>query len=183
MPFLIYKQSTAGNGIRYERWKPLKLSGKDGIIARHVKTLRGDEPQSWKLGVPEVLALAGAGADAGGFTVLFEVSGEDATSVCLYELIRIHGSCRDSSTQLALDFQVVVDQEIDGDAADYAKAFEVSPPSRPKKLGETLALTGGPGGGDWKWGKPAMNLGATVVQGHGHHNGPPCASCTCGRKP
>jgi hypothetical protein len=36
----------------------------------------------------------------------------------------------------------------------------------PKKLGEMLSLTGGPGGGDWKWGEAALQIGATVVQPH-----------------
>jgi hypothetical protein len=31
-------------------------------------------------------------------------------------------------------------------------------------LGEMLALTGGPGGGDWKWDATSLQLGATVVQ-------------------
>jgi len=115
--------------------------------------------------------------------VLFDVAGPDATNVCLYELTRIHGSCADTSTQLALDFAVVVDQEIGDGAAAYAKKFEVTPSAQPRLLGETLALTGGPGGGEWKWAGTSLQLGATVVQaqhGHGHGTGEPCPSCTCG---
>jgi molybdate transport system substrate-binding protein len=39
-------------------------------------------------------------------------------------------------------------------------------PDKPRLLGETLALTGGPGGGDWKWAATSLQLGATV----GKHN-------------
>ena len=49
---------------------------------------------------------------------------------------------------------------------DFAAAFETPLVATPKKLSEMLALTGGPGGGDWKWGSSALQIGATVVQPH-----------------
>lgn len=181
MAFLTYKKSVAGGKAGYEQLKPLKLGGRDGLIAKHVKSLKDAETRSWRLGAAELLRLAGL--DAKGVTVLFDVAGKDATSVCLYELVKIHGSCRDTSTQLALDMAVVVDQEIGDDAPAYAKKFEVEIPAKPRQLGETLSLSGGPGGGDWKWGTPPMQLGATIVQAHhGHGGGEPCANCTCGRR-
>ena len=184
MAFLIYKKYPNAETVRYEKFQPLKLSGPDGLIARHVKTLTRAEAESWKLGAGGVLKLAGFPAAVDEFAVLFEVTGQES-NVCLYELTRIHGSCLDTSTQLALDFTVVVDQTLDGDPAAYAKNFEIVPPAKPRQLGETLALGGGPGGGDWKWAGTSMQLGATVVQaqhGHGHGSGEPCPSCTCGRR-
>jgi hypothetical protein len=184
MAFLIYKKNTIGDLLRFERIKPLKLSGADGLIARHVKGLQGETAASWKLSAAELLQLAGqpGGAD---HTVLFDLGG-DIASVCLYELTCIHGSSRDTATQLALDFAVVIDEEVDGDAAEFARKFSTTIPPKPKLLGETLALTGGPCGGDWKWGETAMNLGVTVVQAQTapHHNGggEPCPNCTCGRR-
>jgi hypothetical protein len=185
MAFLIYERTPAGSEVRYRKLAPLKMGGRDGLIARHVKALPDRDARGWKLEVTELLRLAGhAGTDAGGrLTVLFDVTGRDATSVCLYELLRIHGSCRDTSTQLALDFSVVLDEEVGDDAASRATAFGVIPPERPKLLGETLSLSGGPGGGDWKWGTPPMQLGATIVHGQpGHGSGEPCANCSCGKR-
>jgi hypothetical protein len=184
MAFLIYKKTDAGETVRYEKIKALKLGGRDGLVAQHVKTLTEDETRSWKLDAASLLKLAGFAPAGDGLAVLFDINGRDSTAVCLYELSRIHGSSRDTSTQLALDFAVVIDQEIGEGAADYARQFEVAPPAKPKLLGETLALTGGPGGGDWKWAGTSLQLGATVVQAqHGHgHTGEPCPSCTCGRR-
>ena len=185
MAFLIYKKYGNAETIRYEKLQPLKLGGRDGLVAKHVKTLTGDQTRSWKLGASTLLKLAGFAGAVDELAVLFEVTGQDATNVCLYELSRIHGSCADSSTQLALDFAVVVDQEIGDDAATYAKSFEISVPEKPRLLGETLALSGGPGGGDWKWIGTSLQLGATVVQAkhvHGHGTGEPCPSCSCGRR-
>jgi len=186
MAFLIYKKTTIGDLLRFERVQPLKLSGADGLIARHVKSLPGEAAASWKLTAPGLLKLAGVPADAADHTVLFDLGG-DVSSVCLYELTCIHGSSRDTATQLALDFTVVIDQEVDGEPAEFAKRFGTTIPAKPKLLGETLALNGGPCGGDWKWGETAMNLGVTVVQAqaapHHHGGGEPCPNCSCGRRP
>jgi hypothetical protein len=183
MAFLIYKKTAGAETVRYEKIKPLKLGGAGGFIAQYVKTLPGEKTRSWKLDAPLLLKLAGVGRPDGEFVVLFDVTGRDSTSVCLYELLRIHGSCLDTSTQLALDFSVVIDQEIDSDPVEFAGQFEVKPAGESKLLGETLALTGGPGGGDWKWAGTSLQLGATVVQArHSHGSGEPCANCSCGRR-
>ncbi|MDD5140122.1 MAG: hypothetical protein PHY43_07700 [Verrucomicrobiales bacterium] len=183
MAFLIYKKYGNAETIRYEKLQPLKLGGCDGLIARHVKTLAAAQTPSWKLSATGLLKLAGFAGAFDELAVLFDVAGHDGTSVCLYELSRIHGSCADTSTQLALDFAVVVDREIGDDAATYVNSFEIPVPERPRLMGETLALTGGPGGGDWKWAATSLQLGATVVQPqHGHGPGEPCPNCSCGRR-
>jgi len=183
MGFLIYKKYANAESVSYELLKPLRLAGSDGLIAQHVKTLKPEQTPSWKLGATGLLKLAGFAAAFDEYAVLFDVAGRDATNVCLYELTRIHGSSRDMSTQLALDFTVVLDKEFGEGAADYVKKFEIPLPERPRQLGETLALTGGPGGGDWKWAGTSLQLGATVVQAqHGHSTGEPCPNCSCGRR-
>ena len=180
MAFLTYKKTVTGDTAAYEQLKPLKLGGRDGLIAKHVQTLSDDASRSWKLHAAELLKLAGL--DAAKTAVLFDVAGKDATSVCLYELVKIHGSCRDTSTQIALDMTVVVDDEIGDDSPAFAKKFEIIMAAKPRQLGETLSLSGGPGGGDWKWGTPPMQLGATVVHAQHHGGGEPCPNCTCGRR-
>jgi len=184
MAFLIYKKTAADGNASYEQLKPLKLGGRDGLLARHIQALPAADLRSWKLDTSALLRVAGEDPAVGNITVLFDVTGRNSTSVCLYELVKVHGSCRDTSTQLALDFVVVLDQEIGDGAPAYARKFKVEIPARPRLLGETLSLSGGPGGGDWKWGTPPMQLGATVVRGQfpGHGSGEPCAHCTCGRR-
>lgn len=184
MAFLTYKKTVVGDQADYEQLGALKLGGRDGLIARHVRTLTDEESRSWKLNSAALLALTGT-PPTGDTAVLFDVAGRDATTLCLYELIRVHGSCRDSSTQLALDFALVLDQELPDHQPDYAKKFTVTVTEKPRLLGETLALSGGPGGGDWKWGVPPMQLGAAIVQpppAHGHGSGEPCPNCSCGRR-
>ena len=93
MAFLIYKKYGNAETIRYEKLQPLKLGGRDGLIAKHVKTLTDDQTRSWKLGAGALLKLAGFAGAVDELAVLFDVTGKDATNVCLYELARIHGSC------------------------------------------------------------------------------------------
>ena len=162
MSFLIYRKTNAGKNIRYERMKPLKLGGRDGLIARHVIAMPPGQTESWKLDAAGLLKLAGgAGENLG---ILFDAAGHDATAVCFYELTRLHGSCRDTRTNLAMDFNVVLDRKLENSEPAAAAAFEAPVAEMPKKLGEMLSLTGGPGGGDWKWGESALQIGATVVQ-------------------
>jgi hypothetical protein len=65
-----------------------------------------------------------------------------------------------------MDFNVVLDRKLENSEPAAAAAFEAPVDVMPKKLGEMLSLTGGPGGGDWKWGEAALQIGATVVQPH-----------------
>jgi hypothetical protein len=162
MSFLIYRKTNAGKNIRYERMKPLKLGGRDGLIARHVTAMPPGQTESWKLDAAGLLKLAGAAGENLG--VLFDAAGHDATAVCFYELTRLHGSCSDTRTNLALNFNVVLDRKLEKSEPAVAPAFEAPVAVMPKKLGEMLSLTGGPGGGDWKWGEAALQIGATVVQ-------------------
>ena len=84
MAFLIYKKYGNAETIRYEKLQPLKLGGRDGLIAKHVKTLTGDQTRSWKLGASTLLKLAGFAGAVDELAVLFDVTGKDATNVCLY---------------------------------------------------------------------------------------------------
>lgn len=173
MSFLIYKKTPAGANVRYERIRPLKLSGPDGLIARHVKSLADNQIPNWQLDAAALLKMTESGGEP--FTVLFNVAGDDATAVCFYELARIHGSCRETSTELALDFNVVLDGKLETPQPELSAVFEAPCTTMPKKIAELLALTGGPGGGDWKWGHSAMQLGATVVRPS--CDGPSCGCC------
>ena len=71
MAFLIYKKTANGKNVRYEKIKPLKLSGRDGLIARHVQTLSDVETQSWKLDAAALLKLAGLALASDAFAYLF----------------------------------------------------------------------------------------------------------------
>jgi len=164
MAFLIYSKTVTGDKIRYERIKSIRLAGPEGLIARHVRSLPTEQCVAWKLDADALHRLAGAAGE--NIALLFDATTTDANTVCLYELTCLHGSCEDTSTNLALDFNIVVDRDLAGFLPGSTALFEAPPTETPKLLREILALTGGPRGGDWRWGASSMQLGATVVAAH-----------------
>jgi len=165
MAFLIYKRLSAGDFIRYERLRPLKLAGPTGPVAQFVKTLQtATVAQGWSLSVEAVLCLAGFTEDANELVVVFDLLPNEADAVCLYHLREIHGVANERTTHLSLDFELLVDGAVKVPALLFKSAFRIPAGQPAKRLREILMLSGGPGGGDWKWETPAMNLGATVVR-------------------
>ena len=79
-----------------------------------------------------LLNLAGLGATNA--TALFDVRGHDSVGVCLYELVKVCGSCRDPSTQFALVMKIGVDQEIGKDASAGGKVFEIPVSGKTRQL-------------------------------------------------
>ncbi len=165
MAFLVYKRLTAGDSIRYERLRPLKLAGAAGAVAQFVKTLPpATAAQGWSLPVETLIQLAGITEDSTQLAVLFDLSPAEVDAVCLYRLLEIHGVAKEQTTHLSLDFELLTDAAIKVPALLFKAAFQI-PAAQPRKmLREILMLSGGPGGGTWKWETPAMNLGATVVR-------------------
>jgi hypothetical protein len=130
-----------------------------------VKALQGTATeQGWELDSPTLVQLAGVSVNGDPFAVLFEVTGGETGAVSLYRLHRLCGVARDRMTHLSLDFEVLVDEMINAPPDDFKRAFTLPSNFRGKCLREILQLSGGPGGGDWKWEAPAMKLGATLVR-------------------
>jgi len=164
MPFLIYKRLPSGDSIRYERQQTFKVGGATGPIARFLKTLKGDAAEkSWELEPLTLVQFAGITANGDELAVLFEVKAGTPDAVCLYQLHRLCGVARDRKTNLSLDFEVLVDEVVSTPPEEFKRAFTIPAAKSGKCLREVLQLSGGPGGGDWKWENPAMNLGATLV--------------------
>ena len=169
MPFLIYKRLPSGDSIRYERLQSSKVGGAPGPIACFLKTLKGDAAEEgWELEPLTLAQFAGVTANGDGLAVLFEVPAGAPGAVCLYQLHRLCGVAHDRKTNLSLDFEVLVDEVVSTPLEDFKRAFTIPATKSGKRLREILQLSGGPGGGDWKWETPAMNLGATVVSPASH---------------
>lgn len=164
MSFHIYSRAAEGNCVRYVHQQPLRLGGPAGPIARHVRTFPDENSAlGWELDVPALIKLAGVVTNGTDLTVLFDVSSSENNTVCLYRLQRIGGSARNRNTHLSLAFEVLIDERVPVSATQFKASFTMHASKTPRLLREILQLSGGPGGGDWKWEAPAMNLGATLV--------------------
>lgn len=164
MAFLIYNRTPVLGGYRYQRQAPIKLAGSNGVIARYVGGLTSKQQEGgWKIPGPDLARLAGVPTGTANPVVLMDLGSSEPQAVCLYELLNICGSSRDTTTHLVLEFLVLIDEAVGGAPEQYRLDFTV-PLSRPRRvLNETLLLSGGTGGGTWRWGAPMMNIGATLV--------------------
>lgn len=157
MAFLFYRKRSTGDVFRYEMLQRLKLNGKDGPVARFVAMLVGEQiEEGWELKVATLAQLAGMSATEE-VAVLFDIGGNGV--ICLYELRKITGLLRSGKINLALDFEVLVDEPMGNAPAEFKQAFDMPKTKPRKRLREILVLNPD----DWKWEKPALNLGATLV--------------------
>jgi hypothetical protein len=161
MSFHIYIKQAGEVTVRYEQLRSIKLSGPDGPVARCLKSLSGESVgAAWTLSIPTLLREAGFGANTNEFSILFDVSTRERASVCLYELRRINGLSAAMTTQLALEFLVLVDEPVDTDTRQFKSVLKLPAVGNYRVLTEVLELSGGFGGGDWRWVKTKMQLGA-----------------------
>jgi hypothetical protein len=161
MSFYVYLKQVGDVTVRYERLRPIKLSGPDNPIATCVKSLSAEESgAAWTLSIPTLLRYAGFGADTNDFTILFDVSPRERSSVCLYELRRINGLSADKNTQLALEFLVLMDELVETDTHASKSVLKLPAVGSYRVLTELLELSGGFSGGSWRWMSPKMQLGA-----------------------
>ncbi len=164
MPFLLYRLQPSPGAVRFDRLHPLKLGGPSGPIARFVGSLQAEAAErGWDLPLQTLTLEGQCLPDSDNVAVLFELSGGQPGAVCLYRLHRVNGVSRDRTTHLSLDFEVLVDEVVGTSMDGFKRSFALPAEPAGKRLREILQLSGGPGGGDWRWEPPAMNLGATLV--------------------
>ena len=164
MGFMIYTCRHAGDALRYEQVQSLNLGGTNGAIAQFVKTLPPERRyENWKLTPEEVVEFSGFPGAGYDLAVLLDMVPRDPSAVCLYQLEEIRGGFQGRSTQIALDLTVLLDTVVSKGASEFKSAFTAPPASSRKRLLELLVLSGGPEGGDWRWGSAPMNLGAAVL--------------------
>lgn len=164
MGFMIYRCRPAEDLLRYEQIKTLSLGGANGAIARFIRNSPRERlAGNWKMTPEELVEFSGSPGIGCELAVLLDMAPRDPSAVCLYQLQEIRGVCQPQSTQLALDFTVLLDHPVAARAGEYKISFTIPAVWPQKRLLEILVLNGGLEGGDWTWGTPAMNLGATFL--------------------
>jgi hypothetical protein len=169
MPFKIYQATpdTAAGGWRLRAPLPLRFSGPQGIIARHVRTLAPDaEGQAWALCENDIVGLAlpvPSVSDAPAVCWLVFEQTEGGGALRLSRLCRVRGISA-TTTELLFTFSPLAVLPPDGTDAE----IRVSAPSNAREWSEELSLNGGLAAlnGPWTWGDRALNIGAAVIGAH-----------------
>lgn len=149
---------------RATNFRPLRLGGPSGLIARYVSESGSSAESHWNIPEEQLLELAGgrSGYDLVFFRPTKEVSPDGSMEI--YRLESLHGVAASDRTDVVCFFAPLRMRE----AASGVWDIEAS---RGQALCESLSLSGGTSGGRWLWTESPMTLGATVVGGAGCSGG------------
>lgn len=169
MPFLSYQATPADNGgWLLEEPLPLIFSGRNGIIARYVKTSLGPDSDNlcWTLLPDDIQALMEPPspplqppADNVRWMVFVQKEGDHLR---LSRILRIRGTSN-RQTELLFTFSPLHPAPSSDDVE--SDQHLVQEPSHARQWSEELALNGGIASLDdtWTWHVRELNLGAAVI--------------------
>jgi hypothetical protein len=155
-------------------FRPLRLGGAEGIIARYVASLGAAAEAPWQISESAAVEMAGG---KGGSDLMFFLPIQTPRSdghMEIHRLQSLHGVCTSDRTDLVCHLMPLVMR----DAGGGAKEIEAS---GQRVICESLSLAAGTTRGRWVWTDSPMTLGAMVVGGKcsGGCSSPPAAGC-CG---
>ena len=157
---------------RAKNFRPLRLGGPSGLIARYVSKFGSAAENHWSIPEENLLELAGGlqGTDLVCFRPGKELLPDGAMEI--YRLESLHGVASRDRTDVVCLFAPLRMREAEAGAWDIE-------PSRGQALCESLSLSGGTSGGQWLWTESPMTLGATVVGGKCAGGCSPSPAATC----
>jgi len=175
MSFVLVKIDEQSNPTTATQFRPLRLGGPDGLVAKHVGKLGQAAESPWHLSEAEVVALAGA--DTSSDAVFFRSGGDsEGDSIGFCRLESLHGISTSDRTDLVCHFSQL-------SATPQEDATWTIEASKRGMLCESISLSGGISRGKWQWTDSPMSLGAAVVGGKcegGCSSAPAAHSGCCG---
>jgi len=157
MSFLVVSLDKKSNPSKASQFRPLRLGGPEGLIAKHVRKLGASAEETWHLSEAEVVALAGF--DSENDAVFFRSGGgTDGVSIDFCRLMSLHGVCTADRTDLVCHFSQITARPLEDSAWSVEELKRGT-------LCESISLNGGISRGKWQWTDSPMSLGAAVVGG------------------
>jgi len=135
--------------------EPIRLSGRQGLVARHLCALNPAETARWSLADTDWLRFVAA-EPADSRWIVFEQCEED--HLCLSRVLRINGLVSGGQTELLLTLSPL-------EVVTTVPGLIVSVPARGRAWSEELALDGAPDrpSAPWSWCERALHVGAAVL--------------------
>jgi hypothetical protein len=159
MSFYLYKIS----GDSFTRVAPLKMTGKQGLIAQFLQSHAGeDTPYAWQAGLKDFLAFFNSSLEADSHELVFDMLPEALTEVCLYRVVSFRGVSDFDETDMVMSCRILEQGPVQRSVCDYKEQFTLSHEPSPRQLVEAFHLTGGVATGTYYWGKPKMDIGAAI---------------------
>ena len=159
MGFLICRtRPVDGGSVSVEIIRPLALSGKSGLFARHLpQRALASEDGTWNLSAEVLLRMAEPNA-AESDAIVLDMTQRAGGRKTLFRLVDVSGRTVSLLTDALFRFKVLTALPA-GPSADAAFTGWLDGPER----FEQLRLDGGTVGGDWTWGESPAAVTATVL--------------------
>jgi len=149
MGFTLYKAGTSGNWVLSNT---LKLSGKDGVIAKYVKDQGSTLEQPWQMSTEELKALVGG-------SIFFEHKNGSGQLVAVSFLHSLIGRTGGDRTDLTLHLIKILEKpNISTEELTTQGVKVVEGKGNQQFL--SLTLNGGTSTGNWKWMETPIALNA-----------------------
>lgn len=152
MGFTLYKAGTSGNWLRADT---LKLSGKDGLIAKHVKEQGNAIEQTWQLSSRELKTMVGG-------SIFFEHKDGKGHLVAVSFLHSLIGRTGGDRTDLTLHMIKIL-EKLNISTEELALTGVKIEEGKGDQQFLSLTLNGGTSGGNWKWMETPIALNAAAA--------------------
>ncbi len=162
MAFWLY----ARNGSTYEQVRSIKLTGKDGALARFLQEHATEEtPFTWEFNPASLIELIDPSLDPATHDVVIDMLPEGLTEVSLYRITSLRGSSEYDESDLVMACKLLQQGATPTSANEFKQRFVRNTPSSSRQMVEAFHLTGGVAIGSYYWSKPKMNIGAAICPG------------------
>ncbi len=159
MAFWLYSK----NGSRFERKQPIKLTGKEGLLARFLTRNRDVEtPFAWELRPADIIQLIDGDLNVENHAILIDMLPEALAQVSLYRLTSVQGASEYDESDLVLACKMLYQGKCNSTASDFKECFLCETSESDRQMVEALRLTGGVATGTYLWAKPKMDIGAAI---------------------
>lgn len=164
MAFFIYSKS----GNSYTQVSPVKLTGKQGLLAQYLQAHADQEtPFAWRIGLEELLTLLDPSLDPEAHELVFDMIPEGLTEVCLYRVVLLRGVSDFDESDMVMSCRILEQGSVQSTAYEFKKQFTLRGGASPRQIVEAFHLTGGVATGTYYWGKPKMDIGAAICPAAG----------------
>ena len=160
---LYKKNETNGETISLSHIKAVRLSGKEGIIAKFVETHREQEDlEDWAMPIDEVCKLTDEPAD--GAVLLFVSPTEQGDALSVSIVKSLIGKSSIVETELLLMMQPILNAELTDVEGGYPSQIVYQEKQKSDSVFESLVIKGGISTikHSWKLAPPKMQIGGMI---------------------
>lgn len=159
MAFWLYQKEENN----YTQLRSIKLTGKPGVLAQFLQSKSAeDTPFSWQMENEGIIEQIDPNLDPAKHELVIDMLPEELTEVCLYRVTAIRGSSEYDESDLVLACKILQQGRTDEPSIVFKKSFTVTTPPSSRQVVEAFHLSGGIATGNYRLGKPKMNIGAAI---------------------